>query len=80
MWLTLTPRPTLVLWWVDEKGLLELDGFWADEEKTEEIGLMGSLATELTRVDDTCMIRPAKEVRSERQLVRSSYRDRSERD
>jgi hypothetical protein len=58
IWLTLTPRPTLVLWWVDEKGLLELDGFWADEEKTEEIGLIGSLATELTRVDDTCSILP----------------------
>jgi hypothetical protein len=54
--LTLTPRPTLLLWCADEKGLLELDGFWADEEKTEEIGLIGSLATELTRVDDTCSI------------------------
>lgn len=49
--MTLTPRPTLLL--LDPNGLFELDGFCADEEKTEEIGLIGSLATELTSVEET---------------------------
>lgn len=50
--MTLTPKPTLVVF-PELKGLAE-GGFWADELKTEEMGLMGSLATELTNVEDTC--------------------------
>lgn len=56
-------------------GWLVAEWDWVDEEKTDEMGLMGSFADELTSVEETCEVS-----HYDRRLFRRAQRDLVSRD